>query len=46
MLSAAGPPANCSPAAGMLLMLVFGVGILYYQVELNKVVAAYGVPEG
>ncbi|MFI5611441.1 DUF4234 domain-containing protein [Amycolatopsis sp. NPDC051903] len=43
---AAGLQASCSPVAGMLLMVVFGVGILYYQVELNKVVAAYGVPEG
>ncbi|MEV8609495.1 DUF4234 domain-containing protein [Amycolatopsis sp. NPDC051373] len=43
---AAGLPATCSPAAGMLLMLVCGVGILYYQVELNKVVAAYGAPAG
>jgi hypothetical protein len=30
----------------MLLMLVFGLGTLYYQIELNKVCEAYGVPEG
>jgi hypothetical protein len=30
----------------MLLMLVFGVGVLYYQIELNKVRDTYRVPEG
>jgi hypothetical protein len=25
---------------------VFGLQVLYYQVELNKIVDAYGVPEG
>jgi hypothetical protein len=39
---AAGLPATCVPVLGMLLMLVFGLGSLYYQVELNKVVDAYG----
>ncbi|GAB2992127.1 DUF4234 domain-containing protein [Amycolatopsis acidiphila] len=43
---AAGLPETCSPAGGMLLMLVFGVGVLYYQIELNKIVESYGVPEG
>jgi hypothetical protein len=43
---AAGLQPTCSPAGGMLLMLVFGIGILYYQIELNKVCDAYGVPEG
>ena len=40
---AAGLPTTCSPGVGVLLMLVFGVGILYYQTELNKVTASYGV---
>jgi Domain of unknown function (DUF4234) len=43
---AAGLPATCSPAGGMFLMLVFGVGVLYYQVELNKICESYGTPEG
>jgi hypothetical protein len=43
---AAGLQATCSPAGGMLLMLVFGVGTLYYQIELNKICDACGVPEG
>jgi hypothetical protein len=43
---AAGLAATCSPAGGMLLMLVFGVGTLYYQAELNKICGSYGVPEG
>lgn len=43
---AAGLQATCSPGAGMALMLVFGIGILYYQMELNKIVDVYGVPEG
>lgn len=43
---AAGLNASYSPVVGMLLMLVFGVGTLYYQLELNKIIDAYGVPEG
>jgi hypothetical protein len=43
---AAGLQVTCSPVAGMLLMLVFGIGVLYYQMELNKIVDTYGVPEG
>lgn len=43
---AAGLHASCSPGIGMVLMLVFGVGILYYQIELNKVVHHCDVPEG
>jgi hypothetical protein len=43
---AAGLHASCSGGVGMLLMLVFGLGTLYYQIELNKVCEAYGVPEG
>ncbi|GHF45647.1 hypothetical protein FHX82_001692 [Amycolatopsis bartoniae] len=43
---AAGLPETCSAVGGMLLMLVFGVGVVYYQSELNKICAAYGVPAG
>ncbi|WAL65368.1 DUF4234 domain-containing protein [Amycolatopsis cynarae] len=43
---AAGLQPTCSPVAGLLLMLVFGIGVLYYQSELNKVCDAGGVPEG
>jgi hypothetical protein len=39
---AAGLPATCSPAVGLLLMFVLGLGTLYYQTELNKVTASYG----
>ncbi|GAB3506157.1 DUF4234 domain-containing protein [Amycolatopsis cihanbeyliensis] len=43
---AAGLHASCSPGIGTLLMIVFGLGILYYQIELNKIASSYGVPEG
>lgn len=43
---AAGLHATCSPGAGMLLMLVFGLGCLYYQIEINKIIDSSGVPEG
>jgi Domain of unknown function (DUF4234) len=39
---AAGIPITCVPVIGMLLTFVFGLNTLYYQVELNKVVDAYG----
>ncbi len=38
----AGIPVTCSPGVGLLLMFVFGLGVLYYQSELNKVTASYG----
>ncbi len=38
---AAGLQPTCSPVVGLLLMLVFGLGTLYYQSELNKVVERY-----
>jgi hypothetical protein len=38
----AGLPVSCSPGIGLLLMFVFGLGILYYQAELNKVATSYG----
>ncbi len=44
---AAGLPQTCAPALGLILNVFFGVGALYYQSELNKVVAHYGdVPAG
>jgi len=44
---AAGLPQTCAPALGLILNVFFGVGALYYQSELNKVVAHYGdVPPG
>jgi hypothetical protein len=39
---AAGIPITCVPVIGMLLTFVFGLNTLYYQVELNKIVDAYG----
>ncbi len=43
---AAGVPATCSPVVGLLLSFLAGANIIYYQVELNKIVDRYGVPEG
>jgi hypothetical protein len=44
---AAGLTPTCSPWIGTLLMLVAGIGILYYQIELNRVPDVYGdVPPG
>lgn len=39
---AAGLTASCSGGVGTLLMLVFGLGMFYYQSELNKVSHSYG----
>jgi hypothetical protein len=39
---AAGLPASCSGGIGLLLMFVFGLGVLYYQAELNKISHSYG----
>ncbi|TDB95207.1 DUF4234 domain-containing protein [Actinomadura sp. 7K534] len=38
---AAGLPASCSGGIGFLLG-IFGFGVLYYQIQLNKVVDRYG----
>ncbi|XRQ13600.1 DUF4234 domain-containing protein [Actinomadura welshii] len=38
---AAGLPASCSGGLGFLLG-IFGFGVLYYQIQLNKVVDRYG----
>ncbi len=43
---AAGMPVTCSPGLGVLLMVLFATGIIYYQAELNKVVAANSVEAG
>ena len=43
---AAGLVAKCSPGLGCFLMVLFGVGTLYYQYQLNEVVDRYGEPEG
>lgn len=43
---AAGVHESCSGLIGLLLMFVFGLGTLYYQLELNKIVQSYGVAEG
>lgn len=42
---AAGIAVTCNPVVGLLLCFVFGLQVLYYQGELNKIVDAYGVPE-
>ncbi|MET9490204.1 DUF4234 domain-containing protein [Nocardia sp. NPDC006630] len=34
---AAGLEGTCNPVLGFLLNFVFGLGILYYQLELNKI---------
>ena len=43
----AGLVASCSGGIGVLLVFVFGLQSLYYQVQLNKIVAANPTaPEG
>lgn len=42
----AGFAATCSGGVGVLLVFVFGLHPLYYQAELNKIIAANPVPEG
>jgi hypothetical protein len=37
---------GAAAAFGFILLFVFGLTPLYYQIELNKVVERYGVPEG
>ncbi|HVE27457.1 MAG TPA: hypothetical protein VNC22_18750 [Sporichthya sp.] len=43
---AAGLPTTCDAPTGVLMWLCFGVGVLYLQDELNKVVDRYGAPAG
>jgi hypothetical protein len=43
---AAGIPATCDPVAGVLWWICFGVGVMYLQDELNRVVDRYGAPAG
>ncbi|GAA1842309.1 hypothetical protein GCM10009836_22100 [Pseudonocardia ailaonensis] len=42
----AGQQPTCNPWIGLVLCFFFGLQTLYYQVELNKVIDAYGVPAG
>ncbi|MFP5021652.1 DUF4234 domain-containing protein [Pseudonocardia phyllosphaerae] len=42
----AGIAVTCNPVIGLLLCFVFGLQVLYYQGELNKITEAYAVPEG
>ncbi len=43
---AAGLRPTCNPWIGLLLCFCFGLQVLYYQLELNKIVDSYGVPGG
>ena len=44
---AAGLPQTCAPILGLVLNFLAGVGGLYYQAELNKIIVHYGsVPPG
>jgi hypothetical protein len=43
---AAGLAPTCSGGLGVVLVFFFGTHTLYYQVELNKIVAVNPVPEG
>jgi uncharacterized membrane protein (DUF485 family) len=44
--AAAGLPRTCDPPTAVLMWLCFGVGVMYLQDELNKVVRRYGAPSG
>ena len=35
---------SCDPMTGLLLWLCAGVGVMYYQDQLNKIVDRYGAP--
>jgi hypothetical protein len=43
---AAGLAPTANPWIGFLLLFLFGLTPLYYQMELNKITDRYGVPEG
>jgi hypothetical protein len=43
---AAGIPPTCDPVTGVLWWVCFGVGVMYLQDELNRVVDRYGAPAG
>lgn len=43
---AAGLHAKCSPGLGTFLMLLFGIGTLYYQLQLNEVIDRYDETPG
>ena len=42
----AGLAPTCNPWIGFILLFIFGLTPLYYQMELNKISDRYGVPEG
>lgn len=42
----AGLPETCSPGVGTLLMFLCGVGVLYYQNQLNLIIDRYQAPAG
>ncbi len=42
----AGLRATCNGGVGVLLVFLFGLQSLYYQVQLNMIVAVNDVPEG
>lgn len=43
---AAGLAPTANPWIGFVLLFIFGLTPLYYQMELNKIVDRYGEPEG
>lgn len=40
----AGLPQSCDPLTGLLLWITGGIGVFYYQGELNKIIDRYGAP--
>jgi Domain of unknown function (DUF4234) len=44
--STAGLPQDCSGSRGILLSLLFGAHVIYYQRKLNEIIAAGGAPRG
>jgi hypothetical protein len=44
--STAGLPQDCSGRRGILLSLLFGAHVIYYQRKLNEIIAANAAPRG
>jgi hypothetical protein len=44
--STAGLPQDCSGTRGILLSLLFGAHVVYYQRKLNEIIAANAAPAG
>jgi hypothetical protein len=44
MQEAAGLPPSCNPWIGFILIFLFGLHTLYYQMELNRIWDHYGDP--